>query len=481
VALVKRHTLLLLPTRGNAAGGLILKQRNAAGDRSVLVAEVFGFQLPTGCHTAVWDESAGGLRVGLAAAGLPRPQPVGIFPFPASHLLLPPLESGEASEPLAGLLRGEANTPVPRAWRFFRLAAEGDLPAAAAAIHGNTPLDAYNRFVISGTPESLADLARAGDAWLEELGQIAAFAHGLSGEPPPVGTLDGELAALAGLTAAAAAIERDNVPAACELLERALRVAREPSPVFAATLLIQWADLAGTLQTAPSELCELYAEAAELAAAAAGGLLEAEAWMKLAVARQHAAAGSRGGLLEAIKAYQRALAAGIDRENRPGWFGQIQNGLGLAYLAMPRGESSDQLRTGIAVQSFRRALEVCDRQRDPDSWASVMMNLANALQYLPSSHPRENLANAVEAYEQVLEVRSRARDPVAHSRVLFNQANALAHLGIFKPAIEKLAEARRLFGAYECSEESQATGQLLDQIQQQLDAIREGGRADELF
>jgi tetratricopeptide (TPR) repeat protein len=131
---------------------------------------------------------------------------------------------------------------------------------------------------------------------------------------------------------------------------------------------------------------------------------------------------------------------------------------------MPTREASDRLRTGIAVQSFRKALEVCDRDRDPDMWASVTMNLASALQYLPSTHPEENLVQAVEAYEQVLEVRTEARDPVAHARVLLNQANALAHLGIFKPAIEKLAKALKLFSWHECGDEAATAKEMLDEI-----------------
>ena len=61
--LCRDDSLMLLPTRGAAAGGLMLKQRNRAGDRSVLVAEVFDFEIPTGRFTAMWDDSVGGLKV----------------------------------------------------------------------------------------------------------------------------------------------------------------------------------------------------------------------------------------------------------------------------------------------------------------------------------------------------------------------------------------------------------------------------------
>lgn len=108
------------------------------------------------------------------------------------------------------------------------------------------------------------------------------------------------------------------------------------------------------------------------------------------------------------------------------------------------------------------------------------MNLASALQYLPSSHPAENLAQAVEAYEQALQVRTEARDPVAHGRVLLNQANALAHLGIFKPAIEKLATAMKLLSWHGHDDEATAARDLLAGIEHRLDELRHPARESAL-
>ncbi len=65
LALWQDDGLVLLPTRGAAAGGLMLKQRNAQGDRSLLISEVFEFAIPAGHFTALWDDSIGGLRVKL--------------------------------------------------------------------------------------------------------------------------------------------------------------------------------------------------------------------------------------------------------------------------------------------------------------------------------------------------------------------------------------------------------------------------------
>lgn len=62
VALVRPPELWLLPTRGPEAGGLLLKQRNARGDRSVVIWEVLPPQTKPGVRPAFWDEQRGALR-----------------------------------------------------------------------------------------------------------------------------------------------------------------------------------------------------------------------------------------------------------------------------------------------------------------------------------------------------------------------------------------------------------------------------------
>ena len=405
-----------------------------------------------------------------ACPALPRPQPVGIFPFPASHLLLPACDEPAADEVLRRLLQGDLATELPGSWRFFAAAARGDVAGALALVAGDDPIAAYNRFVLAPSAAALAAI-EAGDPVLAALARSAAFAHGLC-DDVAAPALDGELQAAALVTQAAARIEQRRLAEAAAALEAAAEHAAEPSPLLAALALQQLADLAPALDP-PRDPLPLLRRAVELAAAAALPLFRAELLMKLGVALQQAGGdGDRPQLIEAIKCYQQALAEGLTTASAPQAYVQLQNNLGLAYLATPTREASDQLRTGIAVQSFREALRGCDRTRDPDTWASVQMNLASALQYLPSAHPAENLAQAVEAYEEVLQVRTEARDPVAHGRVLLNQANALAHLGIFKPAIEKLATAMKLLSWYGHDDEAAAARELLAGIEERLDELR---------
>ncbi|MFM1903874.1 MAG: hypothetical protein RLZZ440_1774, partial [Planctomycetota bacterium] len=379
---------------------------------------------------------------------LHRPQPVGLFPFPASHLLLPHSSDPRTETAGAALLAGDLDCGLPGEWLFLAAAARGDARAAIRMLPAADPIAEFNRFVLEPDTDRLAAIEAAADPVLVPLARAAAFAHGLVDDASDAPGLDGELRAVVLLTVAAARIERDRLPEAAGALEAAVVAAAAASPLLEALALVQLSDTVAALAESAGETpasadpVALLRRALDLTADARLPLLRAEIWMKLGVVLQRAGGqGDRRRLLEAITCYQQAIAAGLTEEASPAAYGQLQNNLGLAYLATPTREASDQLRTGIAVQSFREALRVSDRDRDPEGWASVQMNLANALQYLPSSHPAENLAQAVEAYEEVLQVRTKAREPVAHGRVLLNQANALAHLGIFKPAIEKLAEA----------------------------------------
>jgi len=132
---------------------------------------------------------------------------------------------------------------------------------------------------------------------------------------------------------------------------------------------------------------------------------------------------------------------------------------------MPMVEASDRLRYAVAVQSFREAARLFTRESHPDMWATTQLNLANALQYAPSSHPAENLGAAVELYEEVLQVRDRESDPVGYARVLANQANALAHLGGLAVALGKFREARGLATAAGATELADTLTEQIDQVE----------------
>ncbi|MCB0931531.1 MAG: hydrogenase maturation protease [Mycobacterium sp.] len=62
-AVLRDDALWLIPLRGPSSGGLLLKQRNPAGDRAVLVRDVLPEGFPVGVRTAFWDDDRRALRI----------------------------------------------------------------------------------------------------------------------------------------------------------------------------------------------------------------------------------------------------------------------------------------------------------------------------------------------------------------------------------------------------------------------------------
>lgn len=404
------------------------------------------------------------------------PQPIGIFPLPASYLLLPPVADGAAAQ--ESLLQGRLPASLPDPWQFYHLALSGDSEAAYQALVGDSsPEAAFNRFVLKPDPNQYAALSLEFEGELRSLLDVVAYTLGFCADPPERGAVQAERLAFILMAQATQALEQDAPERAMTLLTEAAKVARPISPMFAAQLL-------GTLATtqyhhrgADFSLIQQYQEALTILEASDLAETRAELWLNLGIVYQDLANGRRGALLEAVKCYQRALAV-ITIDNHPEAYALAQSNLALAYLAMPLQEASDQLRIGIAVQSLREALKVYAPESHPDQWASAQLNLANAYQYLPSSHPEENLAQAVELYEEVLAVRRPETDPVGYGRVLANQGNALAHLGIFTHAIPKLVEARALFETHGETEAALSVTDLLAQAktaQAQAEAEKHNG------
>ncbi|MCS6865894.1 MAG: tetratricopeptide repeat protein [Gemmataceae bacterium] len=388
---------------------------------------------------------------------LERPQPVGLFPLPAGYLLLPPTSDRQAA---AQLLRGDVPILWPKEWQFFAAALAGNHAAALEQLPDG-PLGVYNRLVLS---PSIAVFQQASASPLRPLAEVIGFSLGWIDQPPPIDELDGELLAHVLAVHAAAAWARHDASAAERHLQTAIAAARTPSPLLAAQLLGQLAAFLKTDRERWLEACTHYRHALQLAADTPLIRLRAGLWFALGTTYHEHAQGHRTYWLEAINAYQQAIACGLAVDCHPELYAEVHNNLGLAYLSIPATAASDPLRMAVAIQSFREALKVFTRDSDPARWASTTLNFANALQYLPSGHPADNLWQAVELYDAVLRVRTRADDPVGYARVLANQANALAHLGQFAAALEKLNEAYKLFQWYEDAEAAAGVMELVESI-----------------
>jgi tetratricopeptide (TPR) repeat protein len=401
---------------------------------------------------------------------LPRPQPIGIFPFPAGLLLLPSTDDARASETRRQLMLGAVPDEWPDAWRFFGQALEGNREGALASLPAapHDAVAAYNRFVLSGDEASLALARGAHDATLRALAETAAYVQGATDQAATLDSLEGqgedegELAAVVRLAWGAWHLERGESALAQVQLAHGVQAARAASPLLAAQLQSQRAQVLGDGGGTSADALAAWRDAVQLANGARLPNLRCDLLLGLALALHDAAGSARQLLVEAINTYQEALHAGITLEGRPETYALVQNNLGLAYIAMPMTSAGDKIRLAVAVQAFREALKVYTREAFPDQWSSATLNMANALQYLPSSHPQENLIEAVNAYEALLEVRNRALDPVGYARLLANQANALAHLGMFGPSVEKLTEARKLLSWHG---EDDSAAALLEQVE----------------
>lgn len=71
------RALVLVPVRSADHGGLVLTQSSPAGDRSLLVHEVLGFEPVVGTFEVRWDAARGALVVPLGPAAGPEGEPDG--------------------------------------------------------------------------------------------------------------------------------------------------------------------------------------------------------------------------------------------------------------------------------------------------------------------------------------------------------------------------------------------------------------------
>lgn len=407
-----------------------------------------------------------------AVCGLPRPQPLGVFPLPAGYLLIGPGEGHDAAR--GALVAGRRPEVFPETLRYYAAALEGDLPGALEALGtGDDPIALANRLVLAPDAELLARLRAVADGDLRAHVETIAFIVGLAPAPPEVAGTDGELAAMIHAAHATQALERRDRGTALDHLEEAARVAQPVSRPLAGQLLGQMANI--QLDEGGTRRAKVTLEAA----------IDALTGTDLAVslAELHVTAGAM--FQEMSEAAPRLMKAAIDHylealslitiDTAPETFAIANANLGLAYLTTPMNEASDLLRTGIAVQSMRDALKVFTAETHPERWASTQLNLANALVYMPSKHQAENIAEAIELYEDVLALRDRNRDPQGRARVLANQGNALAHLGMFDHATAKLTEARSLFEEFGEFDAVRTVRDVLDGIARQTTLTKADG------
>ncbi|MFN8373060.1 MAG: hypothetical protein U0694_09305 [Anaerolineae bacterium] len=390
------------------------------------------------------------------------PQPVGIFPLPASYLVL--AETEDPAGAYQQLMQGKIPPSFPPAWQFYQFALDNQLSEACAALAtDNSDIARYNRFVLQSSPEQYEELRSHLTGYLRDLLEVVVYTLGYTTQPPQADNLTGETLALVLAAQVNHFVETGDTSSALERLTQAIDAVQDVSPIFAALLKSTRLEMERAHSDAHIKMIPQYRQVLQALHPTDLHTAKAEAWLNLGITYQELSNGQAGSLMEASKCYQQALKV-FTFEGHPEQYALAQSNLALTYLAMPLVKASDRLRAAIAIQSLREALRVYQKETHPDQWASAQMNLANAMQYLPGTHPQENLEQAVELYEEILAVRNPQTDPIGYARLLANQANALAHLGIFNHAIPKLQQAHALFMRNKEREAADATLELLNQI-----------------
>ncbi|OKH15650.1 hypothetical protein NIES592_06110 [Fischerella major NIES-592] len=239
---------------------------------------------------------------------------------------------------------------------------------------------------------------------------------------------------------------------------------------------------AGALQSIPQDTEELllqaqvlYTEALPILQEFASSEEVAEAQMNYGLVLQSLVPFNMAKIEDSIQVYQAALGV-FTWENYPQEYAILHNNIAIAYLSMSGGLQQQYLFEGLAVQTFEAALKHINIIDHPREYGMLQNNLGNALQYLPSSHPLDNLVRAIAAYDQALKVRNLQDTPIEYANTIANKANALLNLPDdlskpetgnrqnFRQARNYYQQAWEIFTQYGQIEKAQAVAQVLAEL-----------------
>lgn len=247
------------------------------------------------------------------------------------------------------------------------------------------------------------------------------------------------------------------------------------------------AGMAGALKAIPDVGEQLLLEAKQRLEEALPILLEfapqeevAEAQMNLGLVLQSLVPFNLARMTDSIQAYQKALQV-FTWQKYPQEYAILHNNIAIAYLSMPLTSEKESLRQGLAVQTFEEALKHIRLINHPREYAMLQNNLGNALQYLPSSHPLENILRAIAAYDEALKVRDPKDTPLEYANTISNKANALFNLpdNPEKPEAGNLKnmrqartyyqEAWEIFTQHGQIEQAEVVVQMLQELETEID------------
>ncbi len=262
---------------------------------------------------------------------------------------------------------------------------------------------------------------------------------------------------------------------AVELYNRANEMCALDYPLLKARAKV---GMAGALRTIPDVGTQLllqaktaYEEALPILQQLASPEEVAEAQMNWGLVLQSLVPFNLARIADSIQAYHQALQV-FTWQKYPQEYAILHNNIAIAYLSMPQ----EYLHQGLALQTFEEALKHIQLLEHPREYGMLQNNLGNALQYLPSGHPLDNILRALNAYNEALKVRNPKDTPLEYANTISNKANALFNLpdDLEKPEAgnpQNLLQARtyyqealEIFTQYEQIEQAQVVAQALQDV-----------------
>ncbi len=263
---------------------------------------------------------------------------------------------------------------------------------------------------------------------------------------------------------------------AVELYNRANEMCALDYPLLKARAKV---GMAGALRTIPDVGTQLllqaktaYEEALPILLQLASAEEVAEAQMNWGLVLQSLVPFNLARIADSIQAYHQALQV-FTWQKYPQEYAILHNNIAIAYLSMPLLLEQEYLHQGLALQTFEEALKHIQLLEHPREYAMLQNNLGNALQYLPSGHPLDNILRALNAYNEALKVRNPKDTPLEYANTISNKANALFNLpddpekpeaGNPQNLLQARAyyqEALEIFTQYEQIEQAQVVAQAL--------------------
>jgi len=334
-----------------------------------------------------------------------------------------------------------------------------------------TEIDFYNDFIVSPSLEKYHDLKKLlKNSTLKELLKIAGFIFGFEEHLKPVQSDDIRIKTVYSLIKASLLFKNGQQKEAIEKLLKIENSLKEnPSTrLLRARVMYDRLNFEKEVSGVFSTLPQSYQNLIDIFSDTIFEKLLADLWFDKGTALHDLSKGyKKFALLEAIKCYTNALNF-YKKEKFPKTYALIKNNIALAYLVMPVEVPEDQLKLSYAVQCLKEVRSIYSKEENYNEWMAATINMANALQHLPSSNPAKNLVKAIELYDEILTDGRIKNDPIKLAKVLANYGSALSHLGLLAKGKTYLEKSRDIFQQFGLSEEVSIINEVLEEIDEKM-------------